>query len=235
MLKSFVLIFVTLGILFPSLSQAQEQPADTSRAARDSSESEVVKVGEQIYKLGTLTINSERREIIIPGKVNMQKGMIELLACAPGGKTHESVLVLDVIPYHFQVALLLLGLKYVGGLQYQGDPHTPRGDSVEVYVRWTKGSHDTTVRGEDLVWDIPHKKSMEHTPWVFVGSQLEEGKFLADVEKSLITTYHDPLTILDNPAQSGGDDELFRVNESLTPPKGTPVTVIIKAISLEKE
>ena len=196
----------------------------------DTSQSQIAKIDDHTYRLGNLVIDGDRREITIPGRINMQRGMIELLACAPGGKVHESVLVLDVAPYHLQVALLLLGLQNGGGLQYQGDPRTPKGDSVEVWVKWNTGIHDTTVRGEDCVWDIPRGKPMEHTPWVFVGSRMDNGKFVADIEKSLITTFHDPLTILDNPLPTGGDDELYKVNEKLVPPKGTPVRVILKSL-----
>ena len=194
----------------------------------DSTMDQISKIGDHLYKLGSLKINSESKEIIIPGKVNMQKGMIELLACGPGGKVHESVLLLDVIPYHLHVGLLLLGLKFGGGLEYQGDPNTPMGDSLEVWVRWTSNDRDTIVKGEDLVWDIPRNKSMEHTYWVFAGSKVVEGKYMADIEKSIITTYHDPFTIIDNPLALGGDDELYRVNEKITPAKGTPVEVIIR-------
>ena len=158
----------------------------------------------------------------------MQKGMIELLACAPGGKTHETVVVMDVVPYHLQVALILLGLNYVGGLAIQGDTLTPRGDSLEVLITWNSNGRDTTVRGEDFAWDIPRKAPMQHTPWIFTGSKMMDGKYMADVEKSLITTYHDPFTILDNPLSTGADDETYKVNENLVPPKGTAVTVTIK-------
>jgi len=223
----FTAVFSAAFLLPPG---APAQQAADSVGAADTSSSAIVRVGEDLYKIGNVLLDSRSREITVPGTVNMEKGLIELVACGPGGKLHESVLVLDVVPYHLQVALLLLGLRFIGGLEYQGDPRTPLGDSVEVRARWTLNGKTTTVRIEDLVWDIPHKRPMEHTPWIFVGSKLIQGRFMADAEKSLITTYHDPFTILDNPLTSGGDDELFKVNWNLVPPKGTPVEVIIKAL-----
>ncbi len=196
--------------------------------SHDTLGSQIKKIGDGIYQLGSLVINSQKQEIILPGSVNMQRGMIELLACAPGGKQHESILVLDVVPYHLHVALVLLGLNFAGGLEYQGDPHTPKGDSVEVWVKWKSGEMDTSVRAEDLVWDIRRNKPMEHTSWIFSGSKILDGKYMADVEKSLITTYHDPFTILDNALPTGSDDELYKVNERLVPKKGTPVEVTIR-------
>ncbi len=231
MLQSFKekTIFVIFTVLLCSTVRltAQEQPpaADSSVSANP-----IIKLDENRYQIGSLILDSKLRHITLKGKVNMQKGMIELLACAPGGKIHESVLVLDVVPYHLQVALLLLGLKYVGGVEYQGDPATPKGDSVTISVSWSSQGKDTTVRAEDLVWNIPKSTTMAHTPWIFVGSKTINGMYMADQEKSLITTYHDPFTIFDNPLSDGSNDELYQVNDRLVPPKGTPVTVIITAV-----
>lgn len=221
MTNRLFLVCLFAALLTGASARAQQQDS--------SAPPPITQLGDQVYQLGTIKIDAKNRVITVPGKVNMQKGMIELLACGPGGKTHESVLVLDVVPYYLQVSLLLLGLNYIGGLQVQGDTTVPKGDSVYVWVSWkTPDGTDTTVRGEDLAWDIPRKASMQHTAWIFTGSKMSDGKYMADVEKSLITTYRDPFTILDNPLSTGDDDEIYRVNNDLTPPKGTPVTVTIK-------
>ncbi len=192
---------------------------------------QVRKLADGVYRVGTVTLNREKREIYIDGEVNMQSGMIELLACAWGGKQHESVLVLDVVPHHLQVALLLLGLEPGGHkLEYQGDPRTPEGDSLEVWVEWEQNGTVKRVRGEDLVYNIPQKRSMKHTPWVFAGSVIYDGRFMADEDRSIITTFHDPLTIIDNPLSTGGDDTIYRVNEKMVPKVGTPVKLILKAL-----
>jgi hypothetical protein len=211
---------------FPS-----EQGAGSVVSPADSAHPGITKIGQNLYRLGNVTIDSERRQISMAGKVNMDHGIVELLACAPGGKVHESVLVLDVVPYHFQVALLLLGLKPGGGLEYQGDPRTPTGDSVDVIVSWTQADTQVSVRAEQLVWDLQQKTAMQTTPWIFVGSKVVDGTFLADVERSLITTYHDPTAILDNPLPSGGNDEISVVNRELIPPVGTPVVVTVRVIA----
>jgi len=63
-------------------------------------------------RIGTLVADQARRTVQVPGHVNMQRGVVEVLACTAWGKTHESVLVLDVEPYVLQVGLLLLGLHH---------------------------------------------------------------------------------------------------------------------------
>ena len=194
----------------------------------------IVKLSPNKYKIGNIFMDAKKRQLKLPGWVNMEKGVVELLACSPGGKRHESVLVLDIVPYHLQVSLLLLGLNYGANLQYQGDPNTPQGDSVEVWVRWKFNKEEQLVRGEDLIYDLVGKKTMNHTHWIFSGSRIVNGTFMADMEGSLVTTYHDPFTIIDNPLPSGSNDELYVVNEKLVPPKDTPVEIILKAISKHK-
>ncbi|MBI5215017.1 MAG: hypothetical protein HY960_04640 [Ignavibacteriae bacterium] len=229
MKKSIATIIIFL-FLFVVQSLIAQEP-DSADKSNQTQENPIEKISENTYRIGKLILNSLDGTVKLNGTFNMEKGIIELLACATGGKTHESVIVLDVVPYHLQVAMILLGLKYKGGVEYQGDPSTPQGDSVEIWVTWKHENNDITVRAEDLIWDVKQSTSMEHTPWVFVGSKMVEGRFMADQEKSLITTFHDPFTIFDNPLQGGSNDELYTVNEKLVPKKGTPVTLTIKTLS----
>lgn len=194
----------------------------------------IIKLSPTTYRIGNVFLDAKHRLVQVPSEVNMEKGVIELLACTPGGKRHESVLVVNVIPYHLQVALLLLGLNYGDNIKFQGDPVTPLGDSVEVWVKWQAENESQYVRGEDLIFDLVSEKTMTHTHWIFSGSKIVNGSFMADREGSIITTFHDPYTILDNPLPGGGNDELYVVNENLVPPKGTKVELIIKAISKNK-
>lgn len=195
----------------------------------------VKKLGDNRFQIGRLVVDANIDEIYINGEVNMSEGMIELLACAPRGKTHESVLVLDVDPVHLQIALLLLGLEARGNLEYQGDPNTPDGDSVDVYVEWNdpESGELFRVRGEELIYDINRERPMEVTAWVFTGSRIIDGVFMAAVDGSLITTYHDPNTIIDNPLATGGDDTVYRVNEEMVPIEGTDVKVTIKPCGMK--
>jgi hypothetical protein len=169
----------------------------------------------------------------MPARVNMSKGLVELLACGEMGKKHESVLVVEAAPEHIQVGLIVLGLEPVGGLEFQGDPETPRGDSVWIWAEWWVDGEHTLVRGEDLVHNYATKQPMQHTHWVFSGSEIVDGVFAASMEQSIVTTYHDPYTIIDNPLPSGADDTLYGANEGFVPEVGHPVTLVFKADSEE--
>lgn len=197
-----------------------------SLTAQDTS---IIKLSDHEYKLSNLVIDTDLKEISIPGKINMQKGLIEVFACSPGGKLHESLIVLDVRPYYLQVALLLLGLNPVEAEHLTNDEDLQAYANLEIWVRWDVDTVINKYRAEALIWDSTKKEIMQEMKWIFRGSMVVNGIFAADEVKSLITTYADPTTIIDNPLITRQNDEVYSVNSKITPPKGTDVEVILIA------
>lgn len=194
------------------------------------------KMSEGVFLLGDITINKLKGTVTVKGEVNMDEGLVEYFVVGPRGKLHESVFKLHVDPYHIQIALLLIGLEPGNKpLSYQGAPETPKGDPVEIWVTWhTSDKKEVMYRAEDCLYNKKMQKTMEHTHWVFTGSQIIDGRFMAGVEHSIAATYHDPFAILDHPLSTGADDTLYFVNTDVVPPKGTSVSFIIKSLKLEK-
>jgi len=178
------------------------------------------------------------KHLEISGWINMQKGLIEVFACAPEGKTHEALIVLDCLPSGAHAGLLALGLKAGTPVETgtEADYKAPAGDPVIVEVAWkTATGEERRVRAEDLIWDESKKASMPHVAWLFTGSFTQsvtgdpkDATYAADFVKSIITTYHDPSTVIENPLPDGRDDTLFYVHEERTPPVGTPVKVLLR-------
>lgn len=208
--------------LFLSLLTAQEI---------DSTKAPIKQLNETQYQLDNIIIDIDKRIITLPAEVNMQDGLVEVFLCARGGKIHESVLVSNVIPYYMKVALLLIGLKDGNDPMYTNEKSPVKGDPVTIWISWQSEGKEKKYRAESLIWNITDNATMEQTDWIFTGSRMEQGQFMADDVKSLITTYNDPSTIIDNPLVTGVNDEVYRANKNLLPPKGTAVTVIIKAKS----
>lgn len=186
-----------------------------------------------------------RQEIAVEATFCLQKGPIELLACAPGGKDHESILVLKCKPQNLHLALISLGLRDKtelggGGPQVLGDAAKPVGDRVVMEVEFEHNGKKTRVRAEDLVLSYIDGKPMARAGWVFAGSSFvdesdpETGKptgrkvYLANRYRSIVTTYHDPTTLLDNPTLEGGNDDIFGANPDVLPAPGTVATVILR-------
>jgi hypothetical protein len=218
-MKIVKVIFALLSLVLSNYSLPQNI---------DTVSSQIIKLEDGKYKLGNLLIDNDLKEITIPGKVNMQKGLIEVFAASPGGKLHETIIVLDIIPYHLQVALLLLGLTPVDPNLFATEDDLGKHGQLKILVKCKVGEVEQLYRAEELVWDLTNNQVMQQTNWIFRGSKIIEGIFVADKIKSLITTYNDPTTIIDNPLVTGKNDEVYQVNSNIVPPKGSEVEVIIK-------
>ena len=179
-----------------------------------------------VFEIGGCRILKNSGEVEFPAIVNMEKGLLEYLIVTRSGKVHESLLRTDVEPYSLQVALLLLGLE--GTLQPlpgQGADETPQGERVSISVRWKQDGKQEESRIEQ--WVAKGKDSVGQIPWVFTGSMIIEGVFMAQVEKSIVAVFHDPTALIDHQLQEGASDEVWFVNEEKVPSVGTEVTVII--------
>jgi hypothetical protein len=179
------------------------------------------------------------KKLEVNGWVNMQKGLVEVFACAPQGKTHEAVVVLDCIPSGLHAGLLALDLEPGTPVEFgtADEYKPPTGDLVEIEIHWRDAQGvEQVAHAEDWVWDEKHKAPMQRAPWIFAGSFLqpvsgtsESVTFAADYVKSLATTYHDASSILENPEADGIDDTVYFSNDKAVPAVGTPITAVFRA------
>jgi len=187
------------------------------------------KIDENIYTLEDIKIDLANKEITLPAEVNMDKGIIETILVGPQGKLHETIFKTSTQPSYIQTSLLLLGLESGQNMEPGNFNIKPKGDSLLIYAIWSDSlGKQHTERVERMVWNIPKKREMLNTYWIFLGSKIINGQFVADSEQNIIRTYHDPFTIIHNPLPTNTDDTFYEVNKSLVPPKGTKIQIIIK-------
>ncbi len=225
------LVVLTLFMFMTEVS-SQVVPAQDSFAVR--SDSLIRRIDHETYMIGSVRFNKRTKEVSVPGRVNQTEGMIEYLAVTPSGKTHESILTLEAQPLHIQTALLLLGANFGGNLRFQGDTSAPTGDTLQIYVAWKGENGDSVVRtASDLVYDATLKKTMPKSGWIFTGSMLTQGRYMADMEGSIIATYSDPVAILNNPLEgriTNGyrEQPAYLANKEILPEKGKEIYLIIR-------
>lgn len=65
--------------------------------------------------------------------------------------------------------------------------------------------------------------------WVYTGSVVQNGRFVAQVGGSIVALYHDPAAMVDNASPGGESDKIWFVREDAVPPVGTPVMVTIRS------
>ncbi|MDX9703651.1 MAG: YdjY domain-containing protein [Candidatus Auribacterota bacterium] len=228
MMRYLTQIYVVIGVLSLCISnilsaQTVDRSRSTGEAPSEVEQIQVEKISDSVFKLGLITIDKANESISIPAKVNQREGLIELLLCTEWGRTHESAFTTNVYPVYLQTAMLVLGFKYGAPVAFAGESKTPTGDPVEIYVTWRDGSEKARI--EDFAYDQPKKSSMEHVSWVYTGSQFVNGVFYSQEEGSIITTYHDPNTMFDNPLPEGADDTVYYINADLM--KNVPEFVTI--------
>ncbi|TPW12860.1 MAG: Uncharacterized protein FD127_2385 [Acidimicrobiaceae bacterium] len=208
------------------------EPPNTKPAA-------VEKLGPTTYKVGSLIIDTAKREVRVPGVVN-DVVMLEFVANTRGGyKAYESALTLDTNGVNFNVAMLLIGLDVRRGraAARQFDPTPPEGDPVDVFVEWMVNGTPQRVRVERLLYDQRTRTTLPEGPWVYTGSTFVETgdgrQYLADLDGVLIGFMHGPQAILDNPRNHAVDGfGAVKLNPTIGLPPGTAVTLTVKALPL---
>ena len=69
---------------------------------------------------------------------------------------------------------------------------------------------------------------MTEGPWTYNGSEMYDGKFLAQVDGSVAALVRDSGALMNNPRPGNDDDQIWEVYSKVTPPVGTAVDVIIE-------
>lgn len=186
----------------------------------------VERIGDGIFRIGKVTLDRKQRLLSFPASVNQAQGLLEYVLVRTGGKTHESLLRTDAEPYDIQLACLLLNLSGTDRpISHQGAHETPAGDPVRLSITLGK----ETIMPEQWLIQTSNDTKLDVPPlnWLFTGSLISEGRFMAQVEGSIIALFHDPFAILDHASKGGESDRVWFVKEGALPPPGTPVTLTI--------
>jgi hypothetical protein len=214
---------------------AQEQEP----ARRANTLPKIEQVSEGVLNIGGVTLDKNTKTVKFPGTLNMDKGMLEYLIVEEGGKTHESLLATRIEPYHLHVAMLLLGAKVdknsngqappdAINMQYLKTAPKPKGDSVIIRVRWSEAGKPVVVNAEDLVFNDEKHAPMTRGPWVYNGSMLVSGLFLAQQDRVVAALVIDPTALINNTRPGCDNDQIWSVRSDKAPKAGTPVEISIQ-------
>lgn len=197
----------------------------------------VEKVGETRYRLGGIEFDAETREIRFPVAVNLREGgPVEYLLVREDGKVHESILTTAISPLHLQIAMKLL--RYNAGRgdvfnpfltrelrEKEGGKAADRGEAVSFFFE-AEGVPEIPVH--DLVIDGESAAPMGPGGWIYTGSSVEDGAFMAEVEGSIIAIYLDPLALFNMTREGADIDERWGARDSVIPPLGTKGVLSIR-------
>ncbi len=181
-------------------------------------------------------INWPDREVEVAGVVVLREGMLELFACSPGTREHESIVRISARPTHVYQALGLLGLE--PGSPPRWDPEKERGfaatgPKLRLRVRY---QHDGRLHTDGIhkwMWDIMAGAPAPPTQWVFSGSLRDDrGNLAVDYEGTVVCVvdFQAGLISLPQSYSDSNEDLWLRPHADRIPPLGSPCVLLIQAV-----
>lgn len=180
-------------------------------------------------------IDWDAHRVEVDAAVVLRKGPLELIACTPGTKEHESILVVKASATHIYQALGLIGLE--SGKPARFDERLqrmlpPEGQRLSVRVRFRGKEGLTTVPVERWLLHASNGKPVEDVAWVFAGSRaLGGGSLGADLEGTVLCVVDFDTALMAVGALHTSNNEALWVvaNADRIPPLKTRCTLLIGA------
>lgn len=177
---------------------------------------------------GAMALDAPRRSLSFAAVMNLAEGPIEVVIATPKGRLHEALLKTEVNPLVLQSALYALRLNNGPRLL---DSTGRRGDLVDIDIEYVNAA-GAVVREpvESWIRDTRTGERLQRAGWVFVGSVMRDGLFLAEEEGNICINYSVGSTILDCPDPQSLEDTLHVVEpRQAEPGLGGAVRVILTA------
>lgn len=214
----FVAVFFTSIIYLRS-----EEPLNIS--TNQSTNLALKQISPGVFQIGQVRLNKEKKIIQFPATVNMTNGLVEYFLVTGTGKLHESVLKTDAEPAQIHIAMLFIGTR---GAPTNSSGTNIFGDKITIEVNWKNAGGEKNVRAEDFVFNTETKSPMSKGAWIYNGSKVMDGTFIAQRDGSIVSIIIDPLAMANNPRPGHENDEIWLVNTNSVPALNTPVEVTFK-------
>lgn len=178
-------------------------------------------------------LDLDAKMAMVKAEVGAPTQVLELVASAPGGRLHESLLVMNVTPGALKLAIEMLDIPEVE-FDFENGKWPEGAKGVYCYVRWE--GLKKPRRLETMLWNTKERDTMRHTPFMFTASYMEtdssnwERYLAADVYKhviSLTLKYASP-SILCCPLPEAAVEDYW-VPFDRNPEAGTEIDVIFLA------
>jgi hypothetical protein len=193
-------------------------------------------VGPGVFELGKVKLDKKQRTVSFPAVLNKAEGMMEYFLVTTYGKTHESILRTDASPLHIHVAMVLLDAKGAGTNllrspppEYGGSPGLSiPGDPITIEVQWREKGKQIVRGAEELISPPATEAVKSKGGWVYNGSAVWEGTFLAQSSGSLISLITDPVALVNRVGPGQEEGLMWTAHTEKLPPAKVPVEVTIR-------
>ncbi|MBT3470347.1 MAG: hypothetical protein HOD72_13055 [Opitutae bacterium] len=224
-------IYIFFFIILGSSIKADESPKIPTQL-----KGEIKKIAPGILELGGIQLDTKQYEIHFPAKINQRQNLIEYAIVHKDGKTHESLLQTEISPYQLQILLLLAkAQKFKEALPefdaegHETPPLTPRPKHrIRIFVQDLREKENLSVPLGDWIINVDNGNPMQAEPWMYTGSRLYEGRFLAEEDGDIVAVYLNPVALFNSWIPGNNNDESWIPNPQKVPPVDTPVKVTLK-------
>ncbi len=239
----------------PPKRAAATQPADPPATQPDTDAMRVTFPG--------ITVNRNAGYVDLDATVVLRDGQwLELLACSPNTREHESILTASARPSHLHLALLLIGLEPGQPMRWEEVQnastgewawviHPARGDRVKISIVTGSGADERVVPASS--WIVSGEAEGEAMPmpdatWIFAGSTMEtyeaedggdeEAVYAADAAGNVISLVNfgdDVLVKESNLTNQGeGSNAAWNANTEAIPEVGAAVRIRLEPAAEEE-
>ena len=190
----------------------------------------IVKAGDGLYRFGDVLIDRGSKEMSFPGTSNQVSGLVEYGLVHDSGKIHESLFRTTASPRIIHASLLLLKLKPAEGFFENFWAEKPKkidysANLVRVTVSWELNGTKHEESLEQMSLNQKDDQPIEGNSFVFTGSRIIEGTFLAETGGSVLAVYGDEDAIINSADHDSDNDDVWYGNKAKMPPLECPVTI----------
>jgi hypothetical protein len=179
-------------------------------------------------------IDPVQKQVIFQGEACKPNYGLEFLVTFPD-RDYEAVISSKVMPSVVHAGLLAVGAEPGHTARFQPEFAPPTGTEIEIELRWKdKAGKVQKAPAQQWIRNVKTKQPLD-VNWVFAGSGVFENeatkKMIYEGDSGdFISVLNLPTSTLDLPIRSTGalETRIFEGNTDKMPPKGTPVTLILK-------
>ncbi len=181
-------------------------------------------------------IDWSRGQVEVDGRIVLREGSLELFACSPQTREHESIVAIGARPQRVYEALGLLGVT--PGHPVRLVPGTERweaatGDALRIEARWEREGHSHAVDIGEWMRDVGTGRPLPPGIWRFAGSTRDaRGNLTADADGTVVCVvdFASALIALAEMKTASNDALWVRAHASAIPPIDTRVTLVISRV-----
>lgn len=241
-----MLFAVSLSAQQQSEPGSQPQQDRDGKKQKDSPKDPLEKINRTLGDLRKLPedqvwVDIKKKIVVIDGEICLRKGPLEMFACPPHTKEHESIVQAHARSFMVHTALLMVGAKPGKPVEWEPKYKPANGTRVEIMVHWLdKDGKHVKRRAQEMIRNVKTGKPMK-AEWVFAGSEFylnpntKVRHYLADGGE-MICVSNFTTAMMDLPIESTQSKEglIFEALTDNIPPLKTPVRIVLKPV-IEKE